>query len=274
MYHAAEPKLQMIAAKIARISSLIGCMREQYSLALVFAHRTFAPRLLSTVLALALVALLIALGRWQLARASEKRLLFDEFAAGADATVSVTNAGTASLARYQHVTATGRFDSAHQILLDNMTQGERAGFRVLTPFVLDDGRTILVDRGWFPLGRSRTDWPALEVAPNDREIRGRIDSLPVPGIRLAGPATEATPSDWPKLMSYPEFAELESALASKLYPRILLLDRDQANGFVREWTPPGFPPERHIGYAIQWFAMALTLAVLYLILNLRKRDSA
>jgi len=245
----------------------------QYSVALVVARRTFAPRLWSTVLAIALCALLIALGRWQLARAAEKRVLFAEFAAGSDATLSLANSGAKALARYQHVAGAGRFDGEHQILLDSMTHAEEAGFRVLAPFTLDDGRTILVDRGWIALGRSRTDWPSLDIAPGRREIHGRVDELPAPGVRLPGPATEATVSAWPKLMNYPELPELEAALGRKLYPRILLLDRDELDGFVRDWTPPGFPPERHIGYAIQWFALALTLAVIYVILNLRKNES-
>jgi surfeit locus 1 family protein len=243
-------------------------------LALLIAHRTFAPRLWSTLLTIALLALFLMLGRWQLHRADEKRTLFDEFAAGSDTTISLANAGSRALPRYQHVAMAGHYDGEHSILLDSMTYAERAGFRVLTPFVLDDGRTLLVDRGWIPLGRSRTDWPSLAVATDHRTIRGRVDELPVPGIRLAGPATEATPGAWPKLMNYPELAELESAIGTKLYPRILLLDSDQAEGFVRAWTPPGFPPERHIAYAVQWFAMALTLFLVYLILNLHKQTSS
>jgi len=241
---------------------------------MVIGHRRFAPRLWSTLLTLALLALFVSLGRWQLARADQKRMLFAEFAAGSDATVALSSASPERLGRYQHVRAAGRFDSGHQVLLDNMTHNEDAGFRALTPFILVDGRTVLVDRGWFALGRSRTDWPSLEIAGGEREIRGRIDELPVPGIRIAGPATEATPTAWPRLMNYPERAELEAALGVRLYPHIVLLDPDQADGFLRDWAPPGFPPIRHIGYAVQWFAMALTLVFLYVILNLHKKEPA
>ena len=240
-------------------------------MALVIAHRTFAPPVWATLATLALLALFLLLGRWQLSRAAEKRALFDEFAAGSDATIGLASAGSKPLPRYQHVAGAGRFDGERSILLDNMTYAERAGFRVLTPFVLDDGRTLLVDRGWIPLGAKRTDWPSLAIAADHRDIRGRVDELPVPGIRLSGPATEETPAPWPKLMNYPVLADLESALGTKLYPRILLLDRDQPDGFVRAWTPPAFPPEQHIAYAVQWFALALTLIVVYFLLNLRKQ---
>ncbi|MGH8314963.1 MAG: SURF1 family protein, partial [Steroidobacterales bacterium] len=141
-------------------------------MALLIAHRTFAPRLWSTVGALALIAAFIALGRWQLVRADYKRQLFAEFAAGTDATLSLSAAGSKSLPRYQHVAASGHFDGGRQVVLDNMMRGEQAGFRVLTPFVLDDGRLLLVDRGWFALGRTRTDWPSLTIAPTAHTIRG------------------------------------------------------------------------------------------------------
>lgn len=248
--------------------------RRQYILALVIAHRTFAPRLWSTVGALALIAAFIALGRWQLARAEYKRTLNAQFTAGTDATLSLGAAGAKPMPRYQHVAAAGHFDGERQVLLDNMTLGEQAGFRVLTPFVLDDGRLLLVDRGWFALGRTRSDWPSLDIAPAARTIRGRLDDLPVPGIRLEGGSDEVMARAWPKLMNYPAWPELEAAYGRSLYPRILLLDRDQPDGFTRAWTPPGFGPERHIAYAVQWFGLAFTVFVFYGVLNLRKGSAA
>ena len=63
--------------------------------------RIFSPTVFTTLLTIALIALLISLGRWQLRRADEKRVLFDSFAAGADATLQI-DLGTPHLRRYQH----------------------------------------------------------------------------------------------------------------------------------------------------------------------------
>jgi surfeit locus 1 family protein len=52
--------------------------------------------------------------------------------------------------------------------------------------------------------------------------------------------------------------------------RLLLLDPKLPDGYVREWTPPGLPPDRHFSYAIQWWGFALVLLVLYFGLNFRK----
>src|SRR5882757_6913886 len=131
--------------------------------------------------------MLISLGRWQLRRADEKRVLFDSFAAGTDAT-RLIDLGTPKLPRYQHVEAAGHYDEARQILIDNMVNAERAGYFVITPFALQGGGWVLVNRGWIPLGSSRADRPAIPVAANARRIRGRADNLPSPGIRVGVPA--------------------------------------------------------------------------------------
>ena len=44
----------------------------------------------------------------------------------------------------------------------------------------------------------------------------------------------------------------------------------EPDGYVRNWVPPGFPPMRHIGYAVQWFGLALALAVIYVVTNFRR----
>ena len=116
--------------------------------------RIFSPQLFTTLLTVVLIALLISLGRWQLRRAEEKRALFDSFASGTDATLSI-DVATPALRRYQHIEAGGRYDQTRQILIDNMVNGERVGYYVITPFALTGGGWVLVNRGWVPLTESR-----------------------------------------------------------------------------------------------------------------------
>ena len=130
--------------------------------------RIFSPTVFTTLLTIALIALLISLGRWQLRRADEKRVLFDSFAAGADATRQI-DLGTPHLRRYQHVDAAGHFDQTRQILIDNMMNGERAGYFVITPFALTGGGWLLVNRGWVPLGQSRAERPSIPVGSDTRD---------------------------------------------------------------------------------------------------------
>ena len=232
--------------------------------------RIFAPRLFTTLLAIVLIALLISLGRWQLRRADEKRALFDSFAAGTDATQTI-ELRTPPVRRYQHVGASGHYDPTRQILIDNMVNAERAGYFVITPFALAGGGWVLVNRGWVPLGASRAERPAIPVSGDERQVRGRADNMPSPGIQMGTKAVLAPP--YPVVAAFPSRNEIARLLGESSWTSatdLVLLDPGEPDGYVRDWSPPGFPPMRHIGYAVQWFALALTLFVLWVVTNLRR----
>ncbi|MDI1352426.1 MAG: SURF1 family protein, partial [bacterium] len=58
-------------------------------------------------------------------------------------------------------------------------------------------------------------------------------------------------------------------LQKKVYPFIIRLDKQDANGFVREWAIVSMPPQRHLAYAVQWFAMAFVILIIFVALNLK-----
>jgi surfeit locus 1 family protein len=218
-----------------------------------------------TLAAVTAVILFTLLGVWQLGRADEKRALASNFAESGPAVdwrqVPV------DAPRYQRVSLSGRFDPSHQFLLDNRSHESVAGVEVLTPFILDDGSAVLVNRGWLPFGTTRQDLPAIDVDGDRRTLVGRIDELPRPGIWLKPPAA----TGWPRLVQYPRMEELSSQLGRKLAPRQLLLDPAVPDGYVREWLVPGTSADRHVGYAVQWFAFAALAAAIWFVLNFRKR---
>lgn len=237
-------------------------------------NRTFAPRVFTTLLTIVLIALLVSLGRWQLRRADEKRALFDSFVAGSDASRPV-ELRTAKLPRYQHVEAAGHYDGTRQVLIDNMVNAERAGYYVITPFALQAGGWVLVNRGWVPLGRSRAELPAIAVAGDTRIIRGRADNLPSAGIQMGTAAPLVAP--FPVVANFPKHAQLAQLLNESSWTpaaEVVLLDPKEADGYVRNWSAPGFPPMRHIGYAVQWFGLALALLVIYIVTNFRRGSPA
>jgi surfeit locus 1 family protein len=75
---------------------------------------------------------------------------------------------------------------------------------------------------------------------------------------------------WPKLTSFPTMADLSAALGRPLEAQQLLLNADEPLGYVRDWQPTGFGPERHISYALQWWAFAALALGLYGYLNWRR----
>lgn len=219
------------------------------------------------------IALFTRLGFWQLDRAGQKQELLAKYEAGQKTQLAITSANADTLARYQRVSVSGRYDPAHQILLDNMpSHAGQPGFRVLTPMQSPAG-WLLVDRGWLPLGATRADLPNVSVAADERTITGTIDALPRAGITLkSAPIAAETP--WPRVLSFPAQADLEQQLGHPLVAGVLLLDPSQPDGYQRIWEAHlGFKPERHIGYAVQWFALAAAAAIIFVLLGFRTKKA-
>ena len=226
---------------------------------------------------LLLLALFLSLGEWQLRRAAEKTLIFDRFGTGQDLPALTTPVDSERLEEYRYriLALRGRYDSSRQFLLDSMIYQGRAGYHVLTAFrPLGAERWLLVNRGWVRADPDRRVLPQLAVSEVVREVRGRIDTLPRPGLRLetAGP-DEA--DNWPQVMLFPTIDELGTRLGEPLFGYQLWLDSESPDGFVRDWAPRTMAPERHVGYAIQWFGLAGVLVVMAVVLGVdaaKRRD--
>ena len=229
-----------------------------------------SPRPVTVLATAVFVAVCIALGYWQLGRAREKQALIDAYARGNGTIVDVTSRSLDGLARYQAVSARGSYEPRRQALLDNMPSADgRAGYRILTPFRRTGaGPLLLVDRGWVPLGESRERLPAVEVPDAAREIVGRIDRPPAPGLRLQA-ADETRDAAWPRVMNFPTADELTAALGEPVEPLIVLLDPQAPDGYDRRWQPAlRMTPARHVAYAIQWFTLAIIAAIVLIVASL------
>jgi surfeit locus 1 family protein len=238
---------------------------------IVFGSRTFATSWLMTVLTAAACITFVYLGRWQWHRGDLRDAEAVEFAQGSEAPVPLGNRSPSAVERFQRVRVRGRYDAAHQFLLDNRSLDGRPGYEVLTPLDRPEGATLLVDRGWVPFTGYRDKLPDISFTPAPLdEVVGRVDELPSAGLQSGRAAPDAK-APWPKVTTYPSAAELVEALGRPAEARILLLDARAANGYVREWQPPGLPSIRHWSYAVQWWAFAVLAAALWLIMGFRQR---
>lgn len=216
---------------------------------------------LGTVL---LGGMFLGAGFWQLSRAEDKRLLLAGFDAGARAQAVAPPGPMESTEtfRYRPIRAEGRFDPEHQILLDARTRDGKAGYEVLTPLVRS-GQAILVNRGWVPANPDRRQLPEIAVGRQLRQVSGLLDQLPRAALAMEpGAAT-----GWPRIMLFPAAADISAALNYPVADYQLLLDPAEPDGYRRDWRPALMSPAQHLGYAVQWFALAAALVVLYAVLN-------
>ncbi len=239
------------------------------------AQRRSRPAWLPTLVTVCLLPLLIGLGLWQLDRAEQKRRLQADFAAGGAPVTLETAAevdGLDALRRFQPVALGGRYLPERQFLLDNMIHDRSAGYHVLTPFATTAGPVVIVNRGWVPKTYDG-GLPDLAVDGEERTLVGRAARLPRPAIKVG----DVSPGDaWPRVLHFPRAEDVEALLVDTLAGRalpetVLLLAPDADDGFVRAWRPTGTGPERHLAYALQWFAFAATLATIWLVMFLKRK---
>lgn len=228
-------------------------------------------------LAVLAISLFGSLGAWQWGRAEQKEAMLAETARVLAERQPQPLASAADPARtqaYDWAAGEGEFLPAPAILLDNQTRDRQPGvraYRVFQPAAA--GAPLLVELGWLPVPGDRT-MPAVAPLPGAQRITGLLVPPPSEGIAQAPPAVQP---DGSLLVIALQRQELAQALGlSSLAPRVLKLDPDLPLGYARDLDilPNTLPPERHVGYAVQWFGLAGAVLVTALVLTWRSRRAA
>ncbi len=232
--------------------------------------------LLLWAIAVLVMALFARLGAWQLERAHEKRAMLADASVALQARLpqSWSVIGDAARARgYDWVEVEGRFADTPAVLLDNQQRAGKVGVRAYRRFDVKGGPPLLVDLGWVALPPDRT----MPPVPRDI-VRTSLSGLllPPPGAGL-GMGVPAVRADGTLLATTIDLQALRAPLqAPTLAPRVLRPAPEAGFGFERDFDilPNTLPPERHLGYAVQWFALALAVLITALLLTWRARRAA
>lgn len=227
------------------------------------------------VLAVIAMTLFCSLGFWQLDRGKQKEAMLAQSRSILAARKPVPLSAAADPARaaaYDWTQARGRFLNKPAVLLDNQTSEGRSGVRVYRVFQSDVAGTppVLVELGWIPLPGDRT-LPRIDSFASTTQVSGLLAPPPSAGLAAAVASPQA---DGDLLVTSLDHALLADALKLPgLAPRVLRLDPALKIGYLRDLNilPNTLPPERHLGYAVQWFGLALAVLITALVLTLRKR---
>ena len=225
-------------------------------------RQSFQFSLLITLLVITGVTLLCCLGFWQLSRAEQKEEIQSQLQIGQEGHPLTTKAllENNDLAdfRYHRVQLNGHFLNDRTILLDNKTNNGQPGYYVYVPFTLNNENVILVNRGWIPLGPSRSVLPATNAIKGEVTIEGYLDfAYRNPFIKNA---LESKTIDWPLRLQELDVSLLHSLIGKNIHTMLVTLDSNSPYAFVAPNRPGStMSPARHRGYAFQWFALAVTL---------------
>lgn len=232
--------------------------------------------LVGWTLAIATMVGFVNLGLWQSRRAVEKQGMLDAAQAVLTARRPLPLSLAADPARardYDWTQGQGEFVDAPAVLLDNQQREGRTGVRVYRLFAEDGGMMLLADLGWLPLPGDRR-MPAVPRPEGRVAVRGLLVRPPSAG--LVGADVEKTDDGDNLLVTRLDAQALPSALGLQaLPPRVLRLDPQLEIGYQRdlELLPNTLPPEKHRGYAVQWFALALAVLVTALVLTFRRTST-
>lgn len=242
-----------------------------------------------TLLGLVLIPVMIRLGFWQLHRhehrVANNRIIAAALQARPVPVESVTRPGfrVPHEDLYKTVTATGHYDTAHEVVARHRTAGnsgsdddsgggQQVGYHVITPFVLDDGRAVLVNRGWIAPGNDPTAFPRIAPPPSGEvTVVGRLrpdESSAETGIH----DRKGLPARQIMLISGAEVKAAGGLPQQVLGGYLELVSPKPAGGSPQPIPSPDHSSiGPHLAYAIQWWLFSAMVPVGWVILLRRER---
>ena len=175
---------------------------------------------------------------------------------------------------FARVRVRGHYDTTWHLLLDNKILDGRTGVHVLSLFRPDQGQAVLVNRGWLPLPPDRSTLPEVSTPSGSLWISGILGTPVQGGIRLGEPQPLHV-LEGSILTTYLDLDLVNQALDGILLPRLLQLSASDPTGFDgRNWQPAVILPSQHGAYAVQWFALALAMCIIWLALGFARGNRA
>lgn len=235
--------------------------------------------LLSHALVLAVVAVLVTLGQWQLDRLDQRRAVNERFQERADAEaldqrelLSISDPEP-RLLEYRRVELEGTYLADEELLLEGRAHQGQTGRHSFVPLQLEDGPLVLVRRGWVP--REAGDPPVTEAAPPEGTVRiqGYLERSVTPeGFGPRNPETGEL-----SILQIPDVGRVAEQLPGATYPMFVTLLEQQppqeATAAQAEQGLPALPipagettfddEGAHLNYAVQWHSFALLAGIAY-----------
>ncbi|HEV2609921.1 MAG TPA: SURF1 family protein [Noviherbaspirillum sp.] len=216
------------------------------------------------------VAVGISLGQWQTRRAAEKLAIERKLSTREAATPMVLSTGRPSIdeVEYRRVRVSGQFVQDWPVYLDNRPHQGAAGFHLLMPFrIAGSDMHLLVARGWVKRDTAdRTRLPEIATPKGTIELEGIARRNAGQVLQLGQPE----PLKPGAIVQNLDIAELERATKLPMQAFVLEQTSDTGDGLVRDWLRPSTGVDKHRGYAFQWYALAATAFLFYVVTGLRR----
>ena len=239
-------------------------------------------RIVATVSALLVIAIGCSAGVWQLSRADTKIALAANLSARQQMPILNANAGPWTLeeASERRMIARGQYIPEAAIWLDNRprpippagSNNAQSGFYLMMPLRLDGKDDVLwINRGWAPRNNeNRETLPPVQTPNKVVNIEGIVFAHPGKVYDL-GSGKGFIDLDKPRIeQNFDLVAEGKQRGWTQLPFILREVEAGTEDGLLRDWAPLTSGVDRHYAYAFQWFALAFTGFVFWLISGLQQ----
>ena len=207
------------------------------------------------VLIVALVTIMLMLANWQLDRHHQRvafnKTLIERIDAPTQPIAQVlADFPAASDAEWRSVVVKGQYLQDHDLQIVNVSQGGRPGFDPVTPLQMSDGRLILINRGFIPLGATVQEAPAGIVT-----LQGRLRASSVKRLGAISDAASGVLTEVQRI----DIARLQPQMPSPLVNVYLEMQSSSPadDATLSRIAEPSFSNGSHLGYVGQWMLFSL-----------------
>ena len=229
----------------------------------------FEPKLWAIIITISFVIIFIELGKWQLSRAEEKNTQYEKLEQYAKQPAVKLSGTLVKLKdfQYREIEVNGEYLSEYTIYLDNKIYQGRAGYHVITPLKIANSELhVVINRGWVAIGNDRSVLPPVVEVKGELKVTGIAASPETKTLDLSDKVIEGQIWDNFNLQRYQEVTGLA------MQPLMLLQRSEEKDGLIRDWSKPNSGASKNIGYAVQWFSLAATAIIIFIILNVKRRN--
>lgn len=226
--------------------------------------------IISHLIVTIVISILCSLGSWQIARYEDKK----------ERVIQISERQAQGVIEHRMLTTLNLSDvrdvminispleySDKYLWLDNQQSNGQIGFKLVVPVNTEEG-WLLVNMGWV---KGRKDRLTLPNIPALEELTKPLTgAISIPGINRFVTETALNDGQFPKVIQQIEISRLGELIDKPLLPYMLTVTQPSED-YIRQWTPVVMAPEKHIGYAIQWFGLAIAAFIIYFIAWRKKR---
>ena len=198
---------------------------------------------------------MLMLAKWQLDRHNQRVAFNETLIERVDAPTAplekiLNTFPTASDAEWRSVQVVGTYLKGFDLRVVNVSQGGRPGFDPVTPLQMSDGRLILINRGFIPLGATVQEAPTGTVT-----LQGRLRASPIKRLGAISDASSGVLTEVQRI----DIARLQPQMPSPLVNVYLEMQSSAPadDATLSRIAEPSFSNGSHLGYVGQWILFSL-----------------